>query len=345
MVIEHDQFICGAEVAKKYLIVSLGSIGRRHLRNLRTLRPEAQIGVLRLTSSGAGEGLQAGVDIQFDSINEAVAFGPDAAIIASPASTHLSVAMPLVQAGIPLLIEKPLATNCAGLGELLTAAAGIPLMTAYNLRFLPSLVETRHLVQSGTIGQVLGVRAEVGQYLPDWRPAARYQESVSARQELGGGALLELSHEIDYVCWILGAPARVSACGGRFGALEIDVEDMVSLSLEYDQPRMLANIHLDFLQRAASRTCKFIGSEGTLVWDGIAETIVMYRADTRQWSRTELPAVPDKNTMYLEELAHFLDAVERRAPVDIDGEQGLQVLHIVEAAKRSIATRTAVELA
>jgi predicted dehydrogenase len=217
-------------------------------------------------------------------------------------------------------------------------------MTAYNLRFLPSLAETRRLVLSGAIGQVLGVRAEVGQYLPDWRPAARYQDSVSAREDLGGGTLLELSHEIDYVTWILGKPARVHACGGRYGALEIDVEDMVSLGLEYEQPRMLANIHLDFLQRAASRTCKFIGAEGTLVWDGMAETIALYRADTRAWTRTELRATPDKNQMYLDELSHFLEAVEQRQPVTISGEQGLQVLRIVEAAKRSIATRAVVEL-
>ena len=344
MVNEYRQLICEARVAEKYLIVSIGSIGRRHLRNLRTLRPKAQIGTLRLTAIGAGEGLPEGADIQFGSIDEALAFAPAAAIIASPASSHLAVALPLVRAGIPLLIEKPLATTCMGVGELLDAAAGIPVMVAYNLRFLPSLAETRRLVQSGSIGQILGVRAEVGQYLPDWRSAARYQESVSARQVLGGGALLELSHEIDYVCWILGAPSRVAASGGRYSALEIDVEDMVSLTLEYDQPRILANIHLDFLQRAASRSCKFIGSEGTLVWDGMAETIALYRADTREWTRTELRAVPDKNAMYLDELSHFLGAVEHRTPVMIDGEQGLQGLSIVEAAKRSITTRAGVEL-
>lgn len=332
-------------MTRRYLVVSLGSIGRRHLQNLRRLRPQSRIGVLRL-SRDADASLPEGANSLFRSMEEALAFAPAAAIICSPATTHLPVALALVRAGVALLVEKPLAHASQGLDDLLAQARGrgVPLMTAYNLRFLPSLVETHRIVRAGAIGQVLGVRAEVGQYLPDWRPSARYQESVSARQELGGGALLELSHEIDYVCWILGSPSRVSACGGRYGALEIDVEDMVSLSLEYDQPRLLANIHLDLLQRSASRTCKFIGSEGTLIWDGIAETIDVYRSDTRQWTRTELPAVPDKNTMYLKELAHFLDAVERLAPVGIDGEQGLQVLRIVEAAKRSIATRAAVEL-
>jgi predicted dehydrogenase len=328
----------------RYLVVSLGSIGRRHLQNLRRLRPQARIGVLRL---GGGEGeIPDGADAVFQKVDEAVAFGPAAAIVCCPASAHLRVATDLVKAGIAVLVEKPLAHMTRGVDGLLALARsrGVPVMTAYNLRFLPSLAESRRLVRSGAIGNVLGVRAEVGQYLPDWRPSARYQDSVSASERLGGGALLELSHEIDYVTWIMGMPARVTACGGRFGALEIDVEDMVSLSLEYDQPRVLASIHLDFLQRASSRICKFIGSDGTLVWDGMAETIALYRADIGEWRRTELRAGPDKNVMYLDELSHFLEAVENGTPVMIDGEQGLQVLRIVEAAKRSIATRSAVEL-
>jgi predicted dehydrogenase len=333
-------------MSTNFLLVSLGSIGRRHLRNLRQLRPDACIGVLHLYGAATGP-MPEGVDCRFTSMDEVRAFRPSAAIVCSPASTHLTVAMALVDAGVPILIEKPIAHHSQGLAELLAFAAcrAVPLMTGYNLRFLPSLVETRRLVESGAIGNVLGVRAEVGQYLPDWRPGTRYQDSVSARQALGGGALLELSHEIDYLYWMFGEPARVLAVGGRYSALEIDVEDMVSLSLEYEQPRRLVNIHLDFLQRSPSRNCKFIGSEGTLVWNGIADCIDLYRSVAGEWSRIEVRAMPDKNVMYLDELSHFLQAVERCSVPCIDGVQGLAVLRIVEAARESIIRREAVELA
>jgi predicted dehydrogenase len=329
----------------KYLIVSLGNIGRRHLDNLRLLCPDSTIGVLRLTE-GAPRQVPQGADAVFGSIEEALAFSPAAAIVCGPASTHLRVATALVQNGVSLLVEKPIAHASEGLPQLLSLARerDVRLMVAYNLRFMPSMVEARRQVLSGAIGRILGVRAEVGQYLPDWRPKVRYQDTVSARRYLGGGALLELSHEIDYLTWMFGMPAQVVASGGRYSTLDIDVEDMVSINLEYDRPRMLANIHLDFLQRASARFCKFIGTEGTLVWDGIAETIALYRADTREWTRTELRAKPDVNGVYLEELSHFLHSVEHRAPVQISGEDGLRVLRIVEAAKRSIATRSAVEL-
>ena len=330
--------------AECFLIVSLGSIGRRHLRNLRTLRPLAQIGVLRLTLTGASEELPEGADIQFASIENALAFAPAAAIIACPASSHLQVALPLVRAGIPLLIEKPLATNCVSLDELLAAAAGIPVMVAYNLRFLPSLAEARRLVHDGAIGEVLAVRAEVGQYLPTWRPVSRYQNTVSARQALGGGALLELSHEFDYLYWMFGLPARVTASGGRYSTLEIDVEDLVSVNLEYDAPRRLIHVHLDLLQRATTRSCKFIGSEGTLRWDGIANSLECFTPVAGEWRLVETQPCSDHNEMYVAELAHFLDcAASGRTPL-VDLRAAYDVLAIIDATRASIAGQCSIKV-
>lgn len=333
-----------ADACEKYLIVSLGSIGRRHLANLRQLCPHAQIGVLRLHATDSGSAVPAGADHQFFSLPQALAFAPSAAIVAGPASTHLEVAAALAAAGIALLVEKPIAHTSAGLASLLAtcAQAGIPLMVGYNLRFLPSLVECKRLLDSGAIGRVRGVRAEVGQYLPDWRPGTRYQENVSARRALGGGALLELSHEIDYLYWMFGMPSRVSARGGRYSELEIDVEDMVELCLEYEDPARLINIHLDFLQRSPSRSCKFIGDQGTLVWNGITDRIDVFSAEAGAWQHIDGHAQADRNGMYLAELRHFLDCAHRREPALCDGAQGYDVLAIVEAARASMQHGAAV---
>jgi predicted dehydrogenase len=331
---------------EKYLIVSLGSIGRRHLANLRQLCPHAQIGVLRTHAMDRATAIPAGADFQFFSIDEALAFAPAAAIVAGPASTHLELALPLAAAGIALLIEKPVANTTEGLAPLLEACArdGVPLLIGYNLRFLPSLAECKRLIGAGTIGVVRGVRAEVGQYLPDWRPGTRYQEGVSAQQALGGGALLELSHEIDYVYWMFGMPTRVSARGGRYGELEIDVEDMVELCLEYQEPTRLVSIHLDFLQRAPARTCKFVGDKGTLVWNGITDRIELFSAAEGAWQHIDGHAQPDRNDMYLDELRHFLNCARKREPPLCDGAQGYDVLAIVEAARASMAHGAAVPI-
>ena len=331
-----------AEADQRYLVVSLGSIGRRHLRNLRTLRPQASIGVLRLTAAGVDEAPPECADVQFASIEEALVFAPDAAIIASPASTHLVLALSLVRAGVPLLIEKPLATTCAGLGELLAVSKGIPIMVAYNLRFLPSLSEARRRVHDGSIGEVLSVRSEVGQHLPSWRPGRRYQDTVSAQKILGGGALLELSHEFDYLYWIFGLPTRVSASGGRYSALEIDVEDLVSVNLEYEAPRRLVHVHLDMLQHTPTRGCKFIGSEGVLRWDGVADTLDHFDPAVGEWVRAKTTPCFDRNEMYVAELAHFLDcAASGRTPL-VDLRAAHDVLAIVDAARASMADQRSI---
>lgn len=320
---------------EKYLIVSLGSIGRRHLANLRQLCPDAQIAVLRLHTALSPTNLPVGADVQFSSMQEAIAFTPKAAVVAGPATTHLEVAMALGAARIPMLIEKPIAHTTSGLTPLLVVCAesNVPLMIGYNLRFLPSLRECKRLLDSGAIGQVRGVRAEVGQYLPDWRPETRYQETVSAQKALGGGALLELSHEIDYLYWMFGIPDRVCAMGGRYSELETDVEDMVEFCLDYENPGRLINIHLDFLQRTPTRSCKFIGDKGTLVWNGITDRIELFCIDNGVWQPINAFVQTDRNQMYLDELRHFLDCARGQLPPMCTGVAGYDVLAIVEAAK------------
>lgn len=331
---------------ERYLIVSLGSIGRRHLRNLRQIKPESEIAVWRQHHALAESELPEGADYLFGSLGDALDFAPQAAIIAGPASRHLEVAQSLADAGIHLFVEKPFADSTQGLDRLIANCRerGLALMVGYNLRFFPSLIQVKKMLNDGAIGRVISVRAEVGQYLPDWRPSADYREGVTARRSLGGGVLLELSHEIDYIYWLFGMPDSVTACGGQLSDLEIDVEDTVELILEYTTQKRLINIHLDMVQRAPIRRCRIAGETGTLVWDAMADTIEYYSVETKQWQTLEGYALADRNRMYLDELTEFFSAIaEKRDPM-ITGKQGRDVIAIVEAAQKSINTCATIEL-
>ena len=72
-------------------------------------------------------------------------------------------------------------------------------MVGYNLRYMKSLIKFREILSKKKIGKILSVRSEVGSYLPSWRKDTDYKKSVSAKKKLGGGVLLELSHDIDYL--------------------------------------------------------------------------------------------------------------------------------------------------
>ena len=215
----------GTDPPERYLIAGLGSIDRRHLANLRSLRPQARTAVWRLHNPPAPEP-PAGADDQFTSLEQVLDFAPSAAIIVGPASPHQELARrPLATAEVHLLIEKPLSTDAAtdltGMADLIGSCRdrGLILIIGYTLRFLPRFQAIKARLEAGDIGQVLAARAAVGQYLPDWRSASDYRTGVSAQHALGGGAPLELSHELDYLGWLFGPPARVTAQGERDTAL------------------------------------------------------------------------------------------------------------------------------
>lgn len=327
----------------RFVVVGTGSIGRRHVANLRRLEPDADITVVKLSAPIDGLTPPPGSDRLVGSLEAACALSPTAAIIAGPATMHLAEARLLAEAGSHLMVEKPIAARPEGVGALieLCRARGLTLMVGYCLRFLPALVTLRELVGTGVLGRVLSVRAEVGQYLPDWRPATDYRSCVSARAALGGGALLELSHEIDYVRWLLGEPEWVSATSGKLSDLEMDVEDSAELVLGFPgrdgAPGPRATLLLDMFQRAPTRQCKVVGSEGTAVMDGIAGSVRLFTTATGAWRPVDVPAMPDRNDLYLTELRHFLDCARSGGAPMVDGVDALKTLAVAEAARLSAA--------
>ncbi len=139
-------------------------------------------------------------------------------------------------------------------------------------------------------------------------------------------------------------PDRVTARGGRYSRLEIDVEDTAEILLEYDAPARLVSLHLDMIQRAPIRRCRFIGSEGTVVWDSIGDRIEFYRASQGSWETMNQFALTDRNRMYLDELEHFLACVASGAVPLTSGEDGRNVLVMVHAARLAMAGGTSVGL-
>jgi predicted dehydrogenase len=215
-------------------------------------------------------------------------------------------------------------------------------MVGYNFRFYKPMLTIEKALQQQKIGRVLSVRAEAGQYLPDWRPARDYRQTVSARRNLGGGVLLELSHEFDYLVWLLGDVETVWAHADRLSDLDVDVEDIAEVILQF-RSGAVGSLHLDMVQRTATRTCRIIGTEGTITWDWDTHRVRMYSAVMDNWTDLRPAERIDPNDMYLAELKHFFDCVAGRATPVVDGEAGRRVLQIALAARRSSKEKRAVK--
>jgi len=342
---------------ERILIVGYGSIGRRHLGVVRQCLPKAKILVMRHEPTST---VPEWADAVCSSMQEALLFGPQAAVVANPAPFHCPVATELLNAGCHVLIEKPLADSVmdatALLGE--ARASGLVCQVGYNLRFMPSLQEFRRLEIEGRVGRVLSVRSEIGQYLPSWRPGVDYRHGVSAQKAMGGGVLLELSHEIDYLRWIFGEVSWVSAWLGRLGDLEIDVEDFAQMTLGFAgqarhgmghagdenapnesapyESAPVGSLSMDFLRHDITRCCTVIGSEGSLRWDGVAGVVDFFSAKDPQWLRV-WERRPQPNESYLLQWQNFVDSVSANTSPLVGASDGVAVLKIIEAARHSAA--------
>ena len=323
--------------ALRVLLVGLGSIGKRHLSNIKTIYPDAVITVWHLHSKKEESNMKmTGINNVVYSFDDAIREKPDVAFITCPSSLHISIATMLAQEGIDLFIEKPLSSNLTDVENFLNIgkAQKIVIMVGYNMRFHRPIQILKQKISDGEIGNLIGIRAEAGQYLPDWRPGKDYRQAVSAQKELGGGAVLELSHELDYARWFFGEVKSVSAQVDQLSDLEIDVEDTADIILKFSN-NAIGNIHLDMIQRSPTRYCHVIGSEGTLKWDGMTDLVTLVSIKNNEWSVLHPAEKIDRNEMYLIEIKHFFECVNRRKEPLISGYEGKRVLEIALAALES----------
>jgi predicted dehydrogenase len=326
------------------LVVGLGSIGRRHARNWATLGL-GPLSVCRRAGSEPHESL--GVEArEFADLDAALNEQPDVVFVTNPTSLHVETACTAVRSGAHVFIEKPIGHELNRVADLLEQAKQRErqLMVGYNLRFHPGLMRIKELAQHHAIGKLVSARAEMGEYLPDWHPWEDYRHGYSARRDLGGGPVLTFSHELDALCWILGAPRRVTGVATRASSLEVDTEDVAELVLQFaDGP--LASAHVDFVRRPPRRCLEMVGEEGVLRWEYDEGRLLHYAPATRQWRVEEDDRRFERNRMYLAELRHFVACVrgEIERPL-IDGEQGAAILAIALAGLRSSKTGRAIDL-
>lgn len=321
-------------VGYKALVVGCGSIGRRHARNLKSL------GILHLalcdTNPEALQRCQEELGAEcFEDYDQALRqFSPDFVLICTPPVCHVEEALAALRARAHVFIEKPLSHESGGIQTLIAEARRRDriVQIGYNMRFHPGIQILKELIDSGKIGRVMWLSVEAGQYLPDWRPWQNYRESYSAKNEKGGGIILDGSHEIDYICWLLGRPTEVTCRAEHLSSLEVDVEDSAWIYLTFPERRR-AELHLDFVQRSYARTCKVVGETGTALWDFNVQEVRWFSSEQQAWHQISYTFEP--NDMYLAEMVHFLASLGSETGPLVDLEQGRDVIRVVEAAKKS----------
>jgi len=277
-------------------IIGFGSAGRRALDVLTKISPDSEFFVVSRSTSELGK---ARVSSEVEDLG---VFSPDLVVLTGPASTRRQMVEIFRDQPKAFFFEKPFALSekeARAIIELL-GEEGSKSQVGYNLRFSQSLRAFREVIKGSSLGRVLSIEVHTGQFLPSWRPDQDYRESVSAQSTLGGGVLLELSHEIDYLRWIFGPVDWVSGWYGKVSDLEIDVEDVAHITFgfqgEAGSDGLVGHLSLDFVRHDRTRMMTAVCEKGSLRWDGIKGTVDLYEEATAGWK--VLITEPDMQLSY-----------------------------------------------
>jgi predicted dehydrogenase len=329
--------LCGLRqpTIRPILIIGLGSIGRRHFRNLLLLGYD-NIVLYRTGKSTLPNDELAGYTT-FGDLEEGLASNPVAVIISNPTSLHVSTALKAVRAGCHIFLEKPVSHSLEGISELQRNAEAQKLQVhvGFQFRFHPVLRQMKKWIENNEIGQVVSAQSHWGEYVKSWHPWEDYRSSYSVREELGGGVVLTLSHPFDYLTWFLGDVEKVYAATRKHQSLITNAECIAETVLHF-KTGVIGSVYLDYLEHPAKHTVDIIGDLGTIRWnnaDGTAKLFVRGRCV----SECAVPNGFERNTMFLEEIRHFLKCLNGEALPICSIDDGIKSLKIALAAKRSAA--------
>lgn len=280
----------------KHLIIGYGSIGKRHSDNLISLGEE----IVRFDRSK---------DKIEDKLEEV-----DSVFITCPTAFHMDFALKAAKANKHIFIEKPVSHNLENVKKLYSLCQSNDKICfiGYNFRFHKDLIEIKNKLKS--LGKVEFVKVEVGEYLPGWHPDEDYRQGYAARSDMGGGVVLTLSHEIDYIRWLFGSVTSGKAFIGKVSNLDIDVEDTASIILKSDAGTLI-ELHMDYIQKPAVRTMKIKTESEIINWDYYENKSF------------------DRNQMFIDEASHYLDCCHKKAQPIVTKKEVLDVMNIIEMIK------------
>lgn len=318
----------------KFLIAGYGSIGRRHLRNLRELG-EHDILLLRSNRSTLPDDEVTGLTVE-TTIEAALAHRPDAVIVSNPTALHLDVAIPAAEAGCAILLEKPVSHSLERVDTLLNAVdrGGARVLVGFQFHYHPTLIRAAELLAQGAIGQPVAVRAHWGEYLPAWHPWEDFRQGYAARADLGGGVILTLSHPFDYLRMLMGEVSAFHCFTAQRGGLGLPVEDTAEINLQFSSGAV-GSLHLDYLQQPPSHTLEVIGSAGTLRWDNATGGLAVYRPDAQSWQQINPPQGFERNWLFLDEMRNFLGMARGEQPPACTLQDGIRALELAVLARQS----------
>ncbi len=320
----------------KILIVGLGSIGKRHLKNLAALGYSDFV-VLTSQDQTGFENLS-GLTIQKEtSLTAALSHQPDVVFVCNPTALHLETALAAVETGCHVFLEKPVSHSLQGLEKLaaIANAAALKVQVGFQWRYQGVLRELREKIAEGRIGSPVSAHVIWGEWLPGWHPWEDYRQGYAARSELGGGVILTLCHPFDYLRWMLGEAELLFATGGKLSNLELDTEDTALATLQF-QSGAVGSVYLDYVAQPPMHRLQIIGMEGRIEWDAVDGVAQLYTQGGKSVETVKPGRFADRNEMFLAQTADFMDCIKNDRVPECTLYDGVRALELCLSAKKQL---------
>ncbi|WP_040678772.1 Gfo/Idh/MocA family protein [Rhizobium mesoamericanum] len=339
----------------KLAVLGAGLIGKRHIQHVLT-EPSAQLSAV-VDPTPVGETIAKEVGVKwFTSFAQMIAADrPDGIIVATPNQAHVQNGLEAVEAGIPALIEKPIADNIIS-GEKLIAAAeakGVPLLTGHHRRHNPMMRKAKEIIESGKLGRVLVVNAMFWLFKPD-----DYFD-ISWRRERGAGPVfLNLIHDVDNLRYLFGDVVAVQARESN-AVRGNAVEETAVILIEFKNGVLGTATVSDSVVAPWSwemttgenpayprteQSCYMIGgTHGSLAVPALE---VWRNPGKRSWWEPldQMRIEVDAEDPLVLQIRQFCKVIRGEEPPLVSGREGLETLRVIDAVKRSAATGERIEL-
>lgn len=329
----------------KGLVIGCGSIGERHINNLR------RIGLRHIAICDTDVRKVDNLSLKYKTekfydLNSALDEEPDFSFVCTYPSSHLEIANKCISSKSHLFVEKPISSEINGVKKILKKAQSEELKVAvgYNMRFDPGLQLIRKKLENNLISRPLSIFAEWGHNIQFWRPGIDYKNHYILKK--GSGIILDDSHEYDYMRWLLNDEVQSVYCQTqKTQSIKTETESLASIVLKFKRGT-IGSLIIDYVRPSYERKCHIIGEKGSIKWEysmqkgswknysSKANSSVVINPLRSNSIRKRTLAV-HSNDMYINEVKNFLNSVINGEEPLVNGWEGLKTLEIAEAALES----------
>jgi len=310
------------------LIIGLGSIGQRHLRNILKLYPSAKIYAYSRKFktpflNNANQALNLSLKNKYKinyihNLKNLIKLNLNAALVCSPSSLHINESILLLKQNINIFVEKPLGSNEKNLKvlEKLIKNKNRITMIGFQLIFCPIIKKIKKIISNKSLGDLKYLSIHHGEHIKNFHKYENYKNLYAAKKKLGGGVILTQIHELDYMLHLLEdfKIKKTISLNSKISNLNIDVEDTLNSIFLFTNKKteLICNLHLNYYEQPGKRLINLVFENGRVLADLNSKKITYEKNDKKKTERFPY----NRNDLFMSEIKYFLNHVKRNKKIN-----------------------------